>query len=174
MLYSAPLRYVIVARRVLIIESFTHRSHLASADFPVISSNRNHHIPQSHDDTIRHIPQFRDGMIRIASVHAILQRLLRKRLLCTHHGILPAEYSPNQPNATSHATSHAAPPHASLRHLCNITDNTAIPQRLGAISSEMVWFFTPPRRHPDQDRNMCRSAPCTKRCQLTTFFKSIG
>lgn len=32
----------------------------------------------------------------------------------------------------------------------------------------MVWFFTPPRRHPDQDRNMCRSVPCTKRCQLTT------
>ncbi|BAJ68011.1 hypothetical protein BLIJ_0417 [Bifidobacterium longum subsp. infantis ATCC 15697 = JCM 1222 = DSM 20088] len=32
-------------------------------------------------------------MIRIASVHTILQRLLRKRLLRTHHGILPAEYS---------------------------------------------------------------------------------
>ena len=168
--------------------SFTHRSHLASADFPVISSNRNHHIPQSHDDTIRHIPQFRDGMIRIASVHTILQRLLRKRLLCTHHGILPAHYSSQsaQRNITRNITRnipHATPltqhpsrntPHATLRHLCNITDNTAIPQRLGAISSEMVWFFTPPRRHPDQDRNMCRSAPCTKRCQLTTFFKSIG
>lgn len=113
-------------------------------------------------------------MIRIASVHTILQRLLRKRLLCTHHGILSAHYSSQsaQRNITRNITRNT--PHATLRHLCNITDNTAIPQRLGAISSEMVWFFTPPRRHPDQDRNMCRSAPCTKRCQLTTFFKSIG
>ena len=107
-------------------------------------------------------------MIRIASVHTILQRLLRKRLLCTHHGILPAHYSSQsaQRNITRnitrnipHATSltqhpsrnipHATPltqhpsrntPRATLRHLCNITDNTAIPQRLGAISSEMVWF----------------------------------
>lgn len=78
-------------------------------------------------------------MIRIASVHTILQRLLRKRLLCTHHGILPAHYSSQsaQRNITRNIP-HATP----LTQHCaiSVTSPTTRQSHNVSVQYPLKWF----------------------------------